>query len=81
VRHDKHWADISESANDMIHWMLQVDPDYRSTVTDALRCNVSLVPEELATKDLGGARADISEYTKDMICGIRQGHDPLDASG
>jgi hypothetical protein len=48
VRHDKHWADISESAKDMIHWMLQVDPDYRSTVTDALRFN-----DEFGTRRIG----------------------------
>jgi serine/threonine protein kinase len=55
--HDKYWADISESAKDMIHGMLQVDPDYRLTATDALSCEwMGLAPEELASKDLGAAR-------------------------
>lgn len=58
--HDKYWADISESAKDMIHGMLQVDPDYRLTATDALSCEwMGLAPEELASKDLGGARAQM----------------------
>jgi calcium/calmodulin-dependent protein kinase (CaM kinase) II/calcium/calmodulin-dependent protein kinase I len=55
--HDKYWADISESAKDMIHGMLQVDPDVRLTATDALSCEwMGLAAEELASKDLGGAR-------------------------
>jgi len=60
--HDKYWADISESAKDMIHGMLQVDPQYRLTATDALSCEwMGLAPEELASKDLGGAREQMIE--------------------
>ncbi|KAG7337841.1 serine/threonine protein kinase [Nitzschia inconspicua] len=58
--HEKYWADISESAKDMIHGMLQVDPNYRLSATDALSCEwMGLAPEELASKDLGGARAQM----------------------
>ena len=58
--HDKYWADISESAKDMIHGMLQVEPDYRLTATDALSCEwMGLAPEELAAKDLGGAKSQM----------------------
>jgi serine/threonine protein kinase len=64
--HDKYWADISESAKDMIHGMLQVDPDYRLTATDALSCEwMGLAPEELASKDLGGAKAQVSLGSSD----------------
>lgn len=55
--HDKYWADISESAKDMISNMLQVDPEVRLTAIDALRCDwMGLSQEELASRDLGGAR-------------------------
>ncbi|OEU08739.1 Pkinase-domain-containing protein, partial [Fragilariopsis cylindrus CCMP1102] len=52
--HDKYWADISESAKDMIHNMLQTDPHVRLTAIEALSCEwMGLSPEELASKDLG----------------------------
>jgi serine/threonine protein kinase len=60
--HDKYWADISESAKDMIHNMLQVNPDVRLTAIEALSCEwMGLSPEELAGKDLGGAREQMAE--------------------
>ena len=60
--HDKYWADISESAKDMIHNMLQVDPSVRLTAIEALSCEwMGLSPEELAGKDLGGAREQMEE--------------------
>jgi calcium/calmodulin-dependent protein kinase I len=55
--HDKYWADISESAKDMIANMLQVDPQLRLTAEDALRCEwMGLDAETLATKDLTANR-------------------------
>lgn len=55
--HDKYWEDISESAKDMISNMLQVDPGARLTAIDALSCEwMGLAPEELASRDLGGAQ-------------------------
>ena len=60
--HNKYWADISESAKDMIHNMLQVDPEIRLTAIDALKCEwMGLSPEELAGKDLGGAQTQMEE--------------------
>jgi len=60
--HDKYWADISESAKDMIHNMLQVKPDVRLTAIEALRCEwMGLSPEELAGKSLGGAQEQMGE--------------------
>ncbi len=61
--HDKYWADISESAKDMIHGMLQVDPDCRLMAMDALSCAwMGLSPEELASRDLGGAREQMERW-------------------
>jgi len=61
--HDKYWADISESAKDMIHNMLQVDPNERLTAIEALSCEwMGLSAEELASKDLGGAREQMEEH-------------------
>lgn len=55
--HDKYWADISESAKDMIANMLQVDPEVRLTAEDALRCEwMGLDAEMLAAKDLTANR-------------------------
>ena len=55
--HDKYWADISESAKDMIANMLQVDPEIRLTAEDALRCEwMGLDAEMLAAKDLSANR-------------------------
>jgi len=63
--HDKYWADISESAKDMIHNMLQVNPAVRLTAIEALSCEwMGLSPEELAGKDLGGAREQMEEQLK-----------------
>jgi calcium/calmodulin-dependent protein kinase I len=60
--HDKYWADISESAKDMIHNMLQTDPHVRLTAIEALSCEwMGLSPEELASKDLGGAQEQMGE--------------------
>ena len=60
--HDKYWADISESAKDMIHNMLQVDPQVRLTAIEALSCEwMGLSPEELASRDLGGAQEQMEE--------------------
>ena len=65
--HDKYWADISESAKDMIHNMLQVDPDVRLTAVEALSCEwMGLSPEELAGKDLGGAQTQMEEKQQRM---------------
>lgn len=63
--HDKYWADISESAKDMISHMLQVDPENRLTAIDALSCEwLGLAPEELASRDLGGAKEKMGENAK-----------------
>lgn len=60
--HDKYWADISESAKDMIANMLQVDPQIRLTAEDALRCEwMGLDAEALAAKDLTGNRPQMME--------------------
>lgn len=60
--HDKYWADISESAKDMIANMLQVDPQCRYTAEDALRCEwMGLDAEALAAKDLTGNRPQMIE--------------------
>jgi len=60
--HDKYWAEISESAKDMIHNMLQTDPQVRLTAIEALQCEwMGLSPEELASKDLGGAQHQMEE--------------------
>jgi calcium/calmodulin-dependent protein kinase I len=65
--HDKYWADISESAKDMIHNMLQVDPTVRLTAIEALSCEwMGLSPEELAGKDLGGAREQMEEQQQKL---------------
>ncbi len=58
--HDKYWADISESAKDMISNMLQVDPEVRLTAIEALSSEwMGLSHEELASRDLGGAREQL----------------------
>lgn len=55
--HDKYWADISESAKDMIANMLQVDPEVRLTAEDALRCEwMGIDAEMLAARDLTANR-------------------------
>lgn len=60
--HDKYWADISESAKDMIAHMLEVDPDNRLTAEDALACQwMGLNAEQLASRDLGGARSQMKK--------------------
>lgn len=60
--HDKYWSDISESAKDMIHNMLQTDPYMRMTAIEALQCEwMGLSPEELASKDLGGAQIQMEQ--------------------
>jgi len=60
--HDKYWSEISESARDMIHNMLQVEPKNRLSAIDALSCEwMGLSPEELASKDLGGAQEQMGE--------------------
>jgi len=65
--HDRYWADISESAKDMIHNMLQVDPDVRLTAIEALSCKwMGLSPEELAGRDLGGAQTQMEEQQQRM---------------
>ncbi len=65
--HDRYWADISESAKDMIHNMLQVDPDVRLTAIEALSCEwMGLSPEELAGRDLGGAKTQMEEQQQRM---------------
>lgn len=66
--HDKYWADISESAKDMIHNMLQVDPMERLTAIEALSCEwMGLSPEELASKDLGGAQTQMEEQQQRLV--------------
>ena len=58
--HDKYWADISESAKDMITNMLQVDPELRLTSEDALCCEwMGLDASALASRDLGAARSQM----------------------
>jgi len=65
--HDRYWADISESAKDMIHNMLQVDPAVRLTAIKALQCEwMGLSPEELAGRDLGGAQTQMEEQQQRM---------------
>jgi serine/threonine protein kinase len=60
--HDKFWSDISESAKDMIAHMLEVDPQHRLTAEGALQCEwMGLDAEQLASKDLGGARSNMEE--------------------
>ncbi len=60
--HDKYWADISESAKDMIANMLHVDPHVRLTAEDALRCEwMGLDAEALAARDLTGNRHQMIE--------------------
>jgi serine/threonine protein kinase len=68
--HDKYWADISESAKDMIANMLQVDPMVRLTAEDALRCEwMGLDAEELATKDLSVNRPQMENSLPDRTGG------------
>ena len=65
--HDRYWADISESAKDMIHNLLQVDPAVRLTAIKALQCEwMGLSPEELAGRDLGGAQTQMGEQQQRM---------------
>eukprot|EP00980_Cylindrotheca_fusiformis_P030852 scaffold25517_cov181-Cylindrotheca_fusiformis.AAC.1 len=60
--HDKYWADISESAKDMIANMLEIDPEHRLTAEGALQCEwMGLDAEQLASKDLGGAKSQMNE--------------------
>lgn len=60
--HDKYWADISESAKDMIAHMLEIDPEHRLTAEGALQCEwMGLNAEQLASKDLGGAKSQMHE--------------------
>ena len=60
--HDKYWADISDSAKDMISNMLQVNPELRLTAEDALRCEwMGLDAEALASKDLSGTKSQMEK--------------------
>lgn len=79
--HDKYWADISESAKDMIHNMLQVDPGVRLTAVEALSCEwMGLSPEELAGRDLGGAQTQMEEQQQRMQQNAAQLEDDADDS-
>lgn len=65
--HDKYWADISESAKDMIAHMLEVDPEHRLTAEGALQCEwMGLDAEHLASKDLGGTRGQLKAQMSSM---------------
>jgi len=65
--HEKYWADISESAKDMIAHMLEVDPEQRLTAEGALQCEwMGLDAEHLASKDLGGARKELQANKSKM---------------
>lgn len=82
--HKKYWADISESAKDMIHNMLQIEPKKRLTAMDALSCEwMGLSPEELASKDLGGAQEQMGEQQQrleDNMASLEIGDDDDDNS-
>lgn len=72
--HDKYWADISESAKDMIAEMLQVDPEVRLTAEGALRCEwMGLDAEMLAARDLIANRPMME---RGMSCAVGPGGTP-----
>ena len=53
--HDKYWADISDSAKDMIDHLLQVNPVVRLTAENALQCKwMTIEDEALMVTDLTG---------------------------
>lgn len=65
--HDKYWADISESAKDMIAHMLEVDPEQRLTAEGALQCEwMGLDAEMLASRDLGVNRKEMKAQMSAM---------------
>jgi serine/threonine protein kinase len=71
--HDKYWADISETAKDMISNMLQVNPELRLTAEDALRCEwMGLDAEQLAAKDLSGNREKMERKGSGDNVGIKK---------
>lgn len=55
--HDEYWADISDSAKEMITLMLEVDPKNRISIAEALSCQWMAVEEErLVLRDLSIAQ-------------------------
>jgi len=61
---DQYWANVSPDAKELIHNLLQVNPDHRWTARQALQCRwfQKLAGEELAQNDLSKSARELKFF-------------------